>query len=68
MIKKNLEVLFFLDSALKIVPACIKYKLLKAECLAFLGQLDEAGNIAVTAMITDSTSADVIYMRGLCLY
>lgn len=28
------------DSALKIAPASIKYKLLKAECLAMLGRID----------------------------
>lgn len=67
--KKNFRTaLFFLDSALKISPACIKYKISKAECLTFLGRLDEAADIAVTAMKSDSTSADAIYVRGLILY
>lgn len=61
-------VVFFLDSALKISPACNKYKLLKAECLAFLGRVDEASDIAVSVMKIDSTSADAVYVRGLCLY
>ncbi|XP_055386394.1 dnaJ homolog subfamily C member 7 isoform X2 [Condylostylus longicornis] len=67
--KKNFRTaLFFLDSALKISPACIKYKISKAECLTYLGRLDEAADIAVTAMKCDSTSADAIYVRGLILY
>lgn len=82
------NVVYYLDSALKLAPACLKYvclldlkiygynwsikhfryRLLKAECLAFLGRCDEALDIAVGVMKLDSTSADAIYVRGLCLY
>ncbi|XP_037707810.1 dnaJ homolog subfamily C member 7 isoform X1 [Drosophila subpulchrella] len=62
------NVIFYLDSALKLAPACLRYRLLKAECLAFLGRCDEALDIAVGVMKLDSTSADAIYVRGLCLY
>ncbi|KAM8715706.1 hypothetical protein ACLKA7_002711 [Drosophila subpalustris] len=62
------NVVFYLDSALKIAPACLRYRLLKAECLAYLGRCDEALDIAVGVMKLDSTSADAIYVRGLCLY
>ncbi|XP_043644416.1 dnaJ homolog subfamily C member 7 isoform X1 [Drosophila teissieri] len=62
------NVVFYLDSALKLAPACLKYRLLKAECLAFLGRCDEALDIAVGVMKLDTTSADAIYVRGLCLY
>ncbi|TMW41527.1 hypothetical protein DOY81_013392 [Sarcophaga bullata] len=44
------------------------YRLLKAECLAFLGRCDEAVDIAISVMKLDSTSADAIYVRGLCFY
>lgn len=62
------NVVYYLDNALKIAPACLKYKLMKAECLAFLGRTDEAVDIAVGVMKIDTTSADAIYIRGLCLY
>ncbi|XP_018787685.1 PREDICTED: dnaJ homolog subfamily C member 7 isoform X2 [Bactrocera latifrons] len=62
------NVVYYLDSALAIAPACLRYRLLKAECLAFLGRCDEAVDIAVSVMKLDSTSADAIYVRGLCLY
>ncbi|XP_033248593.1 dnaJ homolog subfamily C member 7-like [Drosophila miranda] len=60
-------VVYYLDSALNQSPSC-KYRLLKAECLAYLGSCDEALAIAVDVMKMDSTSADAIYVRGLCLY
>ncbi|XP_030382781.1 dnaJ homolog subfamily C member 7 isoform X2 [Scaptodrosophila lebanonensis] len=62
------NVVFYLDSALKVAPACLRYRLLKAECLAFLERCEEALDIAVGVMKLDSTSADAIYVRGLCLY
>ncbi|EDW77862.1 uncharacterized protein Dwil_GK24713 [Drosophila willistoni] len=62
------NVVYYLDSALKLSPACLKYRLLKAECLAYLGRCDEALDIAVGVMKLDTTSADAIYVRGLCLY
>lgn len=45
----NKNVLLFtvyhVDSALKISPACLKYKLLKAECLALLGRTEVSVDI-----------------------
>lgn len=60
--------LFHIDSALKIAQACQRYKLLKAECLALLGRMDEANDIAIGIMKIDSSNADAIYVRGLTLY
>ncbi|KAG5676507.1 hypothetical protein PVAND_006338 [Polypedilum vanderplanki] len=60
--------LFHIDSALKIAQACQRYKLLKAECLAMLGRMDEANDIAIGIMKIDSTNCDAIYVRGLTLY
>lgn len=59
---------YHLDSALKISPACIKFKLLKAECLVLLGRIDQANDLAVTCMKADSVNAEAVYVRGLCLY
>ena len=61
-------VVFHMDTAIKIAPSCQRYKLMKAECLAQLGRVDDACDLAVTVMKVDSNSADAIYVRGLCLY
>lgn len=36
----SLFVVFHADGALKLAPACSKFKLLKAECLALLGRVE----------------------------
>lgn len=56
------------DSALKLAPASMRFKLLKAECLALLGRVEEAGDLAVSCMQVDGSNADAVYVRGLCLY
>lgn len=61
-------VVFHMDSAAKVATGCHRYKLLKAECLAQLGRVDDACDLAVMVMKVDSNSADAIYVRGLCLY
>lgn len=60
--------LYHCDNAIKIAPASIQYKLLKAECLAHLERFDEAGDIAISIMQSNPTNADAIYVRGLTLY
>ncbi|XP_059616726.1 dnaJ homolog subfamily C member 7-like [Phlebotomus argentipes] len=60
--------IFQLDNALKIAPACQRYKLLKAECLALLGNVDEASAIALNIMKEDRKCAEATFIRGLCLY
>lgn len=59
---------YHVDGCLKIAPACMRLKLLKAECLAFLGRVEEAGDLAVSCMHIEPSNADAIYVRGLCLY
>lgn len=59
---------FHMDMALKVATACKRYQLLKAECLALLGRITEANDIAITIMQRDSSNADAIYVRGLTLY
>lgn len=41
---------------------------MKAECLVYLGRIDEAVDIAISIMKLDSNSADAIFVRGLCFY
>lgn len=56
------------DSALKLAPASMRVKLLKAEYLALLGRVEEAGDLAVACMQVEPANADAVYVRGLCLY
>lgn len=60
--------LYQMDNALKLAPASRKYQLMKGECLALLGRLDEANDIAITIMQVESSNADAIFVRGLTLY
>lgn len=59
---------YHVDSALKLAPACLKFKLLKAECLVLLGRIEQASDLAVSCMKADSVNAEAVYVRGLCLY
>lgn len=49
-------------------PTCAHYKIQKAECLVFLGRLQEAQELANTILHVDKGNADAIYVRGMCLY
>lgn len=60
--------LFQIESALKIAQACQRFKLLKAECLTYLGRFEEANDIAIGIMKNDTANCDAIYVRGLTLY
>ncbi|XP_013374741.1 PREDICTED: dnaJ homolog subfamily C member 7 isoform X3 [Chinchilla lanigera] len=62
------SVVFCMDRALEFAPACHRFKILKAECLAMLGRYPEAQSVASDILRLDSTNADALYVRGLCLY
>ncbi|XP_037587608.1 dnaJ homolog subfamily C member 7 [Cebus imitator] len=62
------KVVFCMDRALEFAPACHRFKILKAECLAMLGRYPEAQSVASDILRMDSTNADALYVRGLCLY
>ncbi|KAG8231912.1 hypothetical protein J437_LFUL011381 [Ladona fulva] len=57
--KEYRKVVYCMDKALEIAVACRRFKLMKAECLAFLGS---------DILQLDSQNADAIYVRGLCLH
>ncbi|XP_061604836.1 dnaJ homolog subfamily C member 7 [Phyllopteryx taeniolatus] len=61
-------VVFCMDRALQSASACHRFKILKAECLALLGRYPEAQSVASDILRMDSTNADALYVRGLCLY
>ncbi|XP_075884197.1 dnaJ homolog subfamily C member 7-like [Nelusetta ayraudi] len=62
------KVVFCMDRALAVASACHRFKILKAECLALLGRYPEAQSVASDILRIDSTNADALYVRGLCLY
>ncbi|XP_068120408.1 dnaJ homolog subfamily C member 7 isoform X2 [Hyperolius riggenbachi] len=62
------KVVFCMDRALEIAPACHRFKILKAECLALLGRYPDAQSVASDILRMDATNADALYVRGLCLY
>lgn len=41
-----LQVVYCMDRALALAPACHRFKILKAECLALLGRYPEAQSVA----------------------
>ena len=61
------KVVFCMDRALEYAPACHRFKILKAECLAMLGHYPEAQCVASDILRMDSTNAHALYVRGLCL-
>ncbi|CAL9699657.1 unnamed protein product [Knipowitschia caucasica] len=62
------KVVYCMDRALSWASACHRFKILKAECLALLGRYPEAQSVASDILRMDSTNADALYVRGLCLY
>ena len=64
----SFQALYFLDRALEVATASRSLKLLRAECLAYLGRYGEAQEVANDLLRQDSTNVDAIYVRGLCLY
>ncbi|XP_014259984.1 dnaJ homolog subfamily C member 7 isoform X2 [Cimex lectularius] len=62
------KVVFCLDRALEIGVACTRFKVLKAECLALLGRLQEAQELVNDVLTKDKQNADAILVRGMCFY
>ncbi|XP_078281077.1 dnaJ homolog subfamily C member 7 isoform X2 [Rhinoraja longicauda] len=62
------KVVYCMDRALEFAPGCHRFKILKAECLALLGRYPDAQSVASDILRMDSTNADALYVRGLCLY
>ncbi|XP_023020069.1 tetratricopeptide repeat protein 2 [Leptinotarsa decemlineata] len=62
------KVVYCMDRCLDEAPSCHRYKLTKAECLAFLGRYQEAQEIANSILHLNKGNADAIYVRGICLF
>ncbi|KAK2575107.1 hypothetical protein KPH14_008833 [Odynerus spinipes] len=62
------KVVYCMDRCCDISTSCTRFKLTKAECLAFLGRYEESQDIANDVLHIDKQNADAIYIRGMCLY
>ncbi|XP_014211141.1 dnaJ homolog subfamily C member 7 [Copidosoma floridanum] len=62
------KVVYCMDRCLEISTYCARFKVQKAECLAYLGRFAEAEMSANDVLHTDKSNADAIYVRGTCLY
>ncbi|KAL1497071.1 hypothetical protein ABEB36_008093 [Hypothenemus hampei] len=62
------KVVYCMDRCLDEASTCEKFKLQKAECLAYLGRYQESQEIANDILHLNKSNADAIFVRGLCLY
>lgn len=62
------KVVYCMDRCLDEAPTCSRYKIMKGECLAFLGRYQEAQEIANSILHLDKGNAEAIYVRGVCLF
>lgn len=62
------KVVYCMDRCCDVATSCPKFKLMKAECLAFLGRYQEAQEIANNILHLDKQNLDAIYIRAMCLY
>ncbi|XP_076624457.1 tetratricopeptide repeat protein 2 [Colletes latitarsis] len=62
------KVVYCMDRCCDISTSCPRFKLSKAECLAFLGRYQEAQEIANNILHIDKQNPDALYVRGMCLY
>ncbi|CAK9817824.1 DnaJ homolog subfamily C member 7 [Anthophora plagiata] len=67
-VKDYRKVVYCMDRCCDVSTACTRFKLTKAECLAFLGRYQEAQEIANDILHIDKQNADATYIRGMCLY
>ena len=66
--KDHRKALFHVEQSLNVALASKRLKVIKAECLAYLGRYPEAQNIANDLLRSDNMNADAMFVRGLCLY
>lgn len=62
------KIVYCMDRCLDQAPTCARYKILKAESLAYLGRYEEAQEIVNGVLHFDKGNADAIYVRGICLF
>nr|ACO15085.1 DnaJ homolog subfamily C member 7 [Caligus clemensi] len=62
------KAVYLLNQCHSIASGANDIKVYLAECLAYLGRLDESKEIVYDLLRSNSMDADAIYVKGLCLY
>ncbi|XP_045772355.1 uncharacterized protein LOC123872214 [Maniola jurtina] len=57
-----------MDQCLQTSPFCSRVKLIKAECLAMLGKIEQALEIADDCIRLNQSDIDALFVKGLCIY
>lgn len=63
--------IFLMERALKMAPACIRYQLLKAECLAMMidpDRVQEINDIIACVVKVEPSNPDAVYIQALTVY
>ncbi|RWS15316.1 dnaJ subfamily C member 7-like protein [Dinothrombium tinctorium] len=60
--------LFYINRALETCTQSVRFKLMKAETLVFLGRHQEAQDLVNDLIRLDPTNADALFIRGMTLY
>lgn len=62
------KVVYCVDRALDVAKNSSELKVLKAECLAYLGRYQESQELANDVLSSDKQNVSAILTRGICLY
>jgi len=62
------KVVFCMNHILEACPACILYKVMRAEAYCLLGKYSDALSDVQNILRNDSINSDALYVKGLCLY
>lgn len=62
------KVVYCMDRCCDVSTSCTRFKLTKAECLAFLGRYQEAQRIVNDILHFDIYNVDAMCIRAVCLY
>lgn len=62
------RVVFIMDTLINMGISPPVFRLLKAECLAYIGRYQEAQEFANSILMFDKQNAEAIFIRGLVLY
>lgn len=62
------KVVFCMNHALEVCPACMVYKVMRAEAYCLMGKYSDALTDVQNILRNDSLNSDALYVKGLCLY
>lgn len=62
------KVVFCMNHILEMCPACMLYKVMRAEAYCMMGKYSDALTDVQSILRDDSINSDALYVKGLCLY